>query len=292
MNIIEFSINYNGLIALIGAIVGIIEILIAMIASIKRLKKSGGPNIGNLFDRIKREPIYIVLLVCLLSLAIILMFAIQLNSANKNENSSAVSATPAPSNPVTAVETPTEIPEVAYTQKSIYLDEFPPILERDGNFFFGGWQDAVKFMLDDRAYSHGIGMRISGTDSEEPVDTSDCPDGIFRDDCKQVSVDFALRSKYDSLSFSIGADKSDMRYYGPEKQNGIAQVQIIDSDKNNILFDTGWVDNAYARYNVDIRMQNIDKLRIIYRTCGIQYKSMKFGLQFAMVNPILTLNED
>lgn len=292
MNIIEFSIKYNGLITLISAVIGIFEIAIAIIALIRRLKKSGGSGIGNLFDRIKREPIYIVLLVSLISLAIILVFAIQLNSARKNLNSSDVSTTPAPTAPVTTVETPTEIPDVVYTQKSIYLDEFPPILERDGNFFFSGWQDAVKFMLDDRAYSHGIGMRTGGTDSEEPVNASDCPDGIFRDDCKQVSIDFALRSKYDSLSFSIGADKSDMRYYGSEKQNGIAQVQIVDSDKNNILFDTGWVDNSYARYNVDINMLNIEKLKIIYRTCGIPHKSMAFGLQFAMVNPILTLVEN
>lgn len=292
MNLIEFSIKYSGMIAIAGAIVGLFDIIFTIIALIKKRKKSSDSGIGNLFSRIKREPVYLVLIISLISLAIILVLAIQLNYIDKNANANLVSASPTPTISITPTMASIAATPAEYTQKSVYLDEFSPMLERDGNFFFGGWQDAVKFTLDDRAYSHGIGMRISGTEYEEPVKTTDCPDDIYRDDCKQVSIDFALRSKYDSLSFSIGADKSDMRYYGPINEKGIAQVQIIDPDKNNILFDTGWVDNSYARYNVDINMLNIEKLRIIYRTCGIPHKSMAYGLQFALVNPILTLIED
>lgn len=292
MNLIEFSIKYSGMIAIAGAAVGLFDIIFTIISLVKKRKKSSDSSIGNLFSRIKREPVYLVLIISLISLAIILVLAIQLNYVDKNANASVVSASPTPTVSITPTMASIAATPAEYTQKSVYLDEFGPMLERDGNFFFGGWQDAVKFTLDDREYSHGVGMRISGTDFEEPVKASDCPDDIYRDDCKQVSIDFALRSKYDSLSFSIGADKSDMRYYGPVNQNGIAQVQIIDPDKNNILFDTGWVDNSYARYNVDISMLNIEKLRIIYRTCGIPHKSMAYGLQFAMVNPILTLIED
>jgi hypothetical protein len=292
MSLIEFSIKYSGVIAIVGAIVGLFDIAFAIIALIKKRKKPSNTNIGNLFSRIKREPVYLVLIISLISLSIILVLAIQLNSVDHHANSAVATASPTQSASATATATPEKVTAMTYTPRSMYLDELSPILERDGNFFSGGWQDAQKFKLDDRAYSHGIGMRISGTEFEEIVDAVDSPNGKYRDDCKQVSIDFALRSKFDSLSFSIGADKSDMRYYGVEDDNGIAQVQIIDPDKNNILFDTGWVDNAYARYNVEISMLNIEKLEIIYRTCGIPGKSMEFGLQFAMVNPILTLVED
>jgi len=292
MKVFDMLTKFSVLISLVGAIIGILEIVITIISLIKKRKKTKDPRVGNLFYRIKREPFYLVLFVSLISLAVILFLAFRPIAQQTPEVSEFASASPPPSVSITPIDSLAENTPSKITQKSIWLDELVPILERDGNFFFGGWQDTLKFKLDDRTYSHGLGMRISGTDYEEQVRGSDCPDGIYRDDCKQVSIDFALRSKFDSISFSVGADKSDKKYFGAKEENGVARVQLIDLEQNNMLFDTGWVDYAYARYNTEINLLNVEKLRIVFFTCGIPHKSMAYGLQFAMVNPMLTLVEN
>lgn len=289
MKVIEMFIKYSVIVTAIGSIIGIVDIILTLVKLNGKRKKTKDPAIGNLFSRIKKEPVYLVLLVSLISLAAILFLAFKPASQSIHEPNEIVSASPTPSVSFSPSSAPAENTPSEITQKSIWLDELTPILERDENYFFGGWQDTIKFKLDERTYSHGLGMRISGTDYEEPVIVTDCPDGIYRDDCKQVSIDFALRSNFDSLSFSVGADKSDMKYFGARDKNGIARVKMIDLEQNNMLFDTGWVDYSYARYNAEINLLNVEKLRIVFLTCGIPHKSMPFGLQFAIVNPVLTL---
>ena len=73
MSLIEFSIRYSGVITLVGAIVGLFEIAFAIIALIRKRKPTGSSVTGTFFNHIKREPVYLVLMISLVSLAVILV---------------------------------------------------------------------------------------------------------------------------------------------------------------------------------------------------------------------------
>lgn len=195
-----------------------------------------------------------------------------------------VDETPEPSAPQDAA---TEI-----KMTSSWLDEMSPMIDKQKNFLFGSWGDGSELVLDGRAYTHGVGMRICGTQFEGSVPASDAPYKTDRYDCRQVYTEFALRSEYSMLTFSIGADNGDKTYYGSEENNGVAQVLIYDSDRDEVLFDTGWVNYSYAQYDVSISLANVEQLKIVYRTSGIPHKRPANTLQFVLVNPVLKLVED
>lgn len=220
-----------------------------------------------------------------LSLGTLFLF-IQVNTSQQDTD-------PTPMPAVFESVAPESSPEEPYvTLKSIWLDDISPMIAQNGNFFLRGWEGYRKYKLDDRYYTHGIGMRIVGTSAETRVQTKYCPNNIDRDDCNQVFLDFALRSKYESLSFSVGADSGNKDFYGTESENGIARIMLINLTKNDILFDSDWKNYQYAEYDNTIILRNVDDLRIVYMTCGIPNISPKDGLRFALVNPILTLKND
>ena len=168
-----------------------------------------------------------------------------------------------------------------------------PIVAQDGNFFYNGWRDGTAFKIDGRAYSHGIGVLFSGTENETFVAAADSPNNISRSDCKEVSMEFALRGTYSQLDFSIGVDNGDVSSFGDENTNGIAQLIILDKVQNTVLFDTGWINYSYAKYDASIDVTNVDILKIIYRTCGVSTSNkLKNPLRFAIVDPILILKSD
>ena len=175
---------------------------------------------------------------------------------------------------------------------SNWLDQLSPMIDKQRNFLFSSWGDGTEFSLDGRTYTHGIGMRISGTQFEGSVPAVDAPYNTDRYDCRQVYTEFALRSQYSALTFSIGADNGDKTYYGSEDTNGVAQVLLIDSDREEVLFDTDWVNYTYAQYDVSIPLVNVENLKIVYRTSGIPNKRPANRLQFVIVNPVLQLVED
>lgn len=202
--------------------------------------------------------------------------------------------------PVAATSTPTCSPTGTPTNGSSEpviefhrLDEIPPIEERDGNVSYKGWGDGADLSIDGRSYTHGIGLQFTGTPFETDVSTENSPGKIYRNDCKEVSVEFALRYKYKTLVFSMGADNGDVNSFGNEETNGIAQVIFVDKTNNVILFDTGWEDYLYALYEYPLDLSNVNVLKIIYRTCGVsnEYK-LKNPLRFAIVDPILVLKDD
>jgi len=179
------------------------------------------------------------------------------------------------------------------TQKFTRLDEIMPIVEQDGNFFFNGWRDGTAFKIDGRAYSHGIGILLSGTTNEFFVAPEDSPNEIARGDCKEVALEFALREKYSQLDFSVGIDNGEVSSFGDENTNGIAQLIIMDEIRNTVLFDTGWQNYSYANYEKSIDVANVNILRIIYRTCGVSnLNKLKTPLRFAIVDPILILKSE
>jgi len=190
--------------------------------------------------------------------------------------------------------TPDEPESTSSEPKKTYawLDELSPMIDKPKNFLLGSWSDGTEFTLDDRSYSHGLGMRICGTQFEEPVLAEDAPDNKDRHDCRQVSSEFALRSKYASLTFSVGADNGNATFFGLKEKNGVAQVVIFDSNSGAKLYDSGWVDYSFALYDKTISLMNVENITITFRTSGIPHKSPINRLQFVIVNPVLKLVED
>jgi len=222
---------------------------------------------------------------------------------------SAPSSSPSPSatisdmqivlNSATPAITPTPVASVEGTvpYNLFYcLDEINPVYPKPGNFFSGGWGDKTDFCIDDTTYPHGLGMCISGTGYEKTVARENTPENTIRWDCKEVSLDYPLRYKYERMIFSIGVDKSDPSLFGPKETNGLAQVVLTDVDaKNgdvkNVLFDTDWEDYSYALYEKTVPLANVDVLRITIRSSGVDIRIHK-SLRFVIANPILIMKGD
>lgn len=176
----------------------------------------------------------------------------------------------------------------------VRLDELVPIVVKNGNFFMNGWGDGSDFEIDDRTYSHGIGMFFSGTDAEKNVSQENSLEEYTnRSDCREISSEYALRGAYSELIFSVGADSGTVTYFGDKETNGIAQLLFVNVQNDKVLFDTGWVDYSYAAYEKVVDLTNVDIFKIIYRTCGVstQHK-LANPLRFAIVDPILFLKDD
>ena len=64
-------------------------------------------------------------------------------------------------------------------------------------------------------------MIFTGTKAESNVCMEDSPEKTLRGNCKQFSVEYALRKNYSQLTFSIGADNGDPTYYGDAKPRAV-----------------------------------------------------------------------
>jgi hypothetical protein len=199
-----------------------------------------------------------------------------------------------PPTPTITLQPASPVPSAEITtNKFTRLDEIMPIVARDGNFFYNGWRDGTAFKIDGRAYSHGIGILFSGTENETSVKPADSPNNIPRSDCKEVSMEYALRGSYSQLDFSIGVDSGEAASFGDEMTNGKARLIILDKAQKTVLFDTDWVNYSYATYDKSINVTNVDVLQVIYRTCGVSNENkLKYPLRFAIVDPILILKDD
>ena len=276
--------------------------LIGLIASIIRIRN---PKInaeeaalvpaGSSYHRVMRNKnlrsMFTLILFFVIFVVSLISLVYQLTLKSVSTETPIIEVTPSPT---IVLPTASPAPTVdTTTKKFTRLDEIMPIVAQDGNFFYNGWRDGTAFKIDGRAYSHGIGVLFSGTANETSVDAADSPNTIPRSDCKEVSMEFALRGSYSQLDFSIGVDNGDVASFGDEKTNGVAQLIIIDKTQKTVLFDTGWVNYSYANYDKSIDVTNVDILKIIYRTCGVsnEYK-LKNPLRFAIVDPILIIKND
>lgn len=176
-------------------------------------------------------------------------------------------------------------------EKFDWLDELEPLSDMPENFFIGSWSDKSPFQMDDQIIEHGIGMRICGSDYEQMVRKEEALNKTERWDCLEVSLLFALRKNYQSITFSVGVDKGDPSLFGPKEKNGSARVTIEDSKKNRILFDTEWVDYDYANYAKTIDISDVDVLRITFRSGGETRRITK-SLRFVIADPKLILKDD
>ncbi len=276
--------------------------LIGLIASIIRIRN---PKInaeeaalvpaGSSYNRIMRNKnlrsMFTLILFFVIFVVSLISLVYQLTLKSVSTEAPIVEATPTPT---IVLQTASPAPTVdTTTKKFTRLDELMPIVAQDGNFFYNGWRDGTAFKIDGRAYSHGIGVLFSGTENETFVSAADSPNNIDRGDCKEVSMEFALRGAYSQLDFSIGVDSGDVISFGDKNKNGIAQLIILDKTQNTVLFDTGWQDYSYAKYDASIDVTNVDILKIVYRTCGVSTSNkLKNPLRFAIVDPILILKSD
>ena len=237
----------------------------------------------------KRDLFALIFLFLIFLVALVLL----VNDLSVPFSPSAPAETPTPSE---APATPAAVlePEASPISNQILrFDELDPVIPLTGNFFVNGWGDDTKFHIDDRTYSYGVGLVFSGTKSEGNVSVENSPDNILRGDCKEFTVEYALRKNYTQLSFSIGADNGDPSYYGDENSRGIAEVVMSEKSTGSILFDTGWVNYTYAIYEATVDLTNVDILEITYRICGVSnLNKLKTGLRFAIVDPILVLKDD
>ena len=181
----------------------------------------------------------------------------------------------------------TVIPKVSETLH--WLDDLTPIIAYDNDFFTGSWGDQTAFHIDGRPYKHGIGMQIV---EGSKCNVDETRDGIPRDDCRKATIQYPLRQKYSSLSFSLGFDNGNPKYFGDRNSNGIARLLIHDETSREIIFDTGWIDYSYLDYDFSLDISDVDILSITYFTSGVANNKLEDGLRFAIVDPILVLKDD
>jgi len=205
---------------------------------------------------------------------------------------------PTPSTVVAATHTPEntvspspEMPPLPNAELVVWLDELTPYSDYKGNFTMGGWSDCSSFLVGGREYSRGIGMQICGTDKEDLVDDADTSEGVYKHNCKETHLRYALRYNYSKLVFSIGVDSNNKSVYGPEERNGSGRVVITNISKNSQddLFDTGWVDYQYSKYEAEVPLKDVDLLEITIMSEGYEKSGTKGGLRFAIIDPILYL---
>ena len=210
-------------------------------------------------------------------------------SSTAAEEVASLDSSPSP----TILTTLTPLPQMTPTavgQKYVFLDEIDPILAKPSNFFIGGWSGKKPFTIDKTEYEHGIGMLINERETEEETRIPYI-DGTYRSDCRETNIEYALRFEYSSLTFTIGADCGDPSRFGNEATNGKAEVIIYDATMDQVLFDTGWQNYKYAAKEVPINLENVDVLKISFRSSGVGRKRIDNALRFAIVNPILVLTE-
>lgn len=171
------------------------------------------------------------------------------------------------------------------SSNSIWLESLPPVDSREGNLFIGKWKNR-RFSIEGVNYSHGIGMYLNGTDAEVLVNA---PPGNWQDSCAEVYVDYQLDKAYSSISFNIGADDSEPKYFGGSDTHGVARVIISDADTGSILYDSSWFDYSFAQYNVKFNLKGVDTLRVALQACGGNDSKYHYTLNIALVDAKLYL---
>lgn len=172
------------------------------------------------------------------------------------------------------------------SSKGVWLDSLTPVDNLDGNLFIGQWKNR-RFSIDGVNYSHGIGMYLNGTDAEVLVNS---PPGDWEDTCGEVSVDYQLDKEYSSMSFNIGADDSELKYFGDQDTHGVARVIISNGNSGTILYDTSWFDYSFAQYNVNVDLHGVDSLRIALQACGGNDSKYHYTLNIALVDAKLYMS--
>jgi len=195
--------------------------------------------------------------------------------------------------PTPTAFSPAEESDFSRAHRVVWLDELKPQTDCSENFNIGVWDDQTPFLIGQRKYKHGIGMQICASAIETVVDNGDFPNGIYRHDCKQASITYALRFNYSKMVFSLGVDASNMQYFGPKEINGQGRVIIADTSYQirSVLSDTEWKDYAYSAYEIELSLEKVDLLEITVMTCGYGENRVTDGLRFAIVDPILYLKD-
>jgi len=163
---------------------------------------------------------------------------------------------------------------------NIWLDSLTPIESRAGNLFVGQWKNR-RFSIEGVNYNHGIGLYLNGTSAEILVNP---PPGKWEDTCGEVSVDYQLDKAYSSISFNIGADDSEPKYFGGQDTHGVARVIISDGESETTLYDSGWFDYTFAQYNVNVDLHGVKNLHIALQACGGNDSKYHYTLNIVLVD--------
>jgi hypothetical protein len=169
---------------------------------------------------------------------------------------------------------------------SIWLEDLSPIDLRTKNFFIGQWKNR-RFSIQGVNYSHGIGMYLNNTNSEILVNP---PPGNWKDTCGEVSIEYQLDKAYRSMSFNIGADDSEPKYYGDQDTHGVARVIISDEGSGVTLYDSNWFDYSFSQYDISLDLREVDTLCIALQACGGNYSKYHTTLNIALVDALLYLS--
>jgi hypothetical protein len=167
-----------------------------------------------------------------------------------------------------------------------WLEDIVPNKSLEGNLFIGKWRDR-HFSIEGINYNHGIGMYLNGTDAEVFVNL---PPGNWEDTCGEVSVEYQIDGHYRAMSFNIGADDSEPRYYGSKNTHGVARIKISDAESDVVLFDTDWFDYTYAAYDVQVELADVKHMRIALQACGGNDSEYHYTLNVCIVDAKLYLN--
>lgn len=244
----------------------------------------------------KRAYFLLVFLLAFLFIAISLYYLVinpkRLNEEvpNLDQTSSTLSLFVSPTPSPMISPSISELPAFPEEGESFHwLDDLTPIIAYEDDFFSGSWGDQTAFHIDERPYKHGIGMQLV-EGSKCTVDET--PNGTSCVDCRKATIQYPLRQKYSSFSFSLGCDNGNLKYFGDQYSNGIARLLMYDEKNRKIFFDTGWSDYSYLNYDLSLDISDVDILSITYFTSGVAENWLKNGLRFAIVDPILILKDD
>ena len=169
---------------------------------------------------------------------------------------------------------------------SIWLEDLSPIDLRTGNFFIGQWKNR-RFSIQGVNYSHGIGMYLNNSNSEILVNP---PPGNWKDTCGEVSIEYQLDKAYRSMSFNIGADDSEPKYFGDQDTHGVARVIISDEGAGVILYDSDWFDYSFSQYDISLDLREVNTLRFTLQACGGNDSKYHTTLNIALVDALLYLS--
>lgn len=257
----------------------------------------GGKEVPVYFEE-PHSKLYLAILIILLVFfaPLILYLAFRLNNA---ETAASTAPTPTPLEAVALTSSPESTaspsPEMSPPPDGelfVWFDNLTPYTEYKSNFSIGSWSDQSSFLVGERSYTHGIGMQICGAAQEQLVSEDETTDGVITHNCKKASISYALRGRYSKLVFSIGVDSNIESEYGPKEKNGEGRIVLTDTSRNgrSSLFDTGWQDYSYEHYEIEVPLKDVEFLEITIMSKDFQKSGAKRGLRFAIVDPILFIN--
>ena len=186
--------------------------------------------------------------------------------------------------------TPSPTPAIEIAPEDAWLDEVDPLLPRKDAFYRDRWNPFDSIVIDDVAYSHGIGVRIPQDDQLDYY-KSNPPEQQTHSEY----IEYPLSYKYKTLQFDYGIDDSsfpDDVECAPQCEFKIV-VQSCKSDDylesdEDILYQTQWLNYRRTLHRsdpIDVSSAETCRITVLWRFYVHQEKPL--ALNVAIVNPIL-----